>query len=138
MAQSATVPGDCRETGALPTHPASRSASTAQALRGGGFAKRPPQPGKERSGVPMRFKRREARPFPCTRNTRGAEGSAKRYLDRVRLQQRLGGVSQLVVVDAQRSYLNAALACVQTEAERLSDTVALYAALAGGWTTTPQ
>ena len=55
-----------------------------------------------------------------------------------RLQQRLGGVSQLVVVDAQRSYLNAALACVQTEAERLSDTVALYAALAGGWTTTPQ
>lgn len=64
---------------------------------------------------------------------RKAEGSAKRYLDRVRLQQKWGGVSQLVVVDAQRSYLNAALARVQTEAQRLSNTVALFTALGGGW-----
>ena len=69
---------------------------------------------------------------------RAAEGSAKRYLERVRLQQKFGGVSQLVVVDAQRSYLNAALARVQVEAQRLSNTVALYAALGGGWTTTAQ
>lgn len=66
---------------------------------------------------------------------RAAESSAKRYLERVRLQQKFGGVSQLVVVDAQRSYLNAALARVQTEAQRLSNTVALYAALGGGWRT---
>jgi len=64
---------------------------------------------------------------------RSAEGAAKRYLDKVRLQQKFGGVSQLVVVDAQRSYLNTALARVQAEAQRLSDTVALYAALGGGW-----
>jgi len=67
---------------------------------------------------------------------RGAEGAAKHYLGKVRLQQKFGGVSQLVVVDAQRSYLNAALARVQAEAQRLSNTVALYAALGGGWTTT--
>ena len=64
---------------------------------------------------------------------RSAEGAAKRYLDKVRLQQKFGGVSQLVVVDAQRSYLNAALAPVQAEAQRLSNTVALYGALRGGW-----
>ena len=69
---------------------------------------------------------------------RNAESAAKRYLERVRLQQKFGGVSQLVVVDAQRSYLNTALARVQIEAQRLSNTVALYAALGGGWTTTPQ
>ena len=64
---------------------------------------------------------------------RSAEGAAKRYLARVRLQQKFGGVSQLVVVDAQRSYLNTALARVQVEAQRISNTVALYAALGGGW-----
>ena len=69
---------------------------------------------------------------------RAAESAAKRYLGKVRLQQKFGGVSQLVVMDAQRSYLNAALARLQTEAQRLSNTVALYAALGGGWTTTPQ
>jgi len=67
---------------------------------------------------------------------RSAEGAARRYLGKVRLQQKFGGISQLVVVDAQRSYLNAALARVQAEAQRLSNTVALYAALGGGWTTT--
>jgi len=66
-------------------------------------------------------------------DARKAESAAKRYLDKVRLQQKFGGVSQLVVVDAQRSYLNAALTRVQTEAQRLSNTVALYAALGGGW-----
>jgi outer membrane protein TolC len=69
---------------------------------------------------------------------RAAEGAAKRYLDKVRLQQKLDGVSKLVVVDAQRSYLNTALTRVQMEAQRLSNTVALYAALGGGWTTTAQ
>ncbi|ARN83438.1 histidine kinase [Methylocystis bryophila] len=65
-----------------------------------------------------------------------AESAAQRYLGKVRLQQKFGSVSQLVVVDAQRSYLNATLARVRAEAQRLSNTVALYAALGGGWTTT--
>jgi len=64
---------------------------------------------------------------------RSAEGAAKRYLDRIILQQHVGTVSQLEVVTAQVSYLEAANARVQTEAQRLTDTVALYVALGGGW-----
>ena len=64
---------------------------------------------------------------------RTAEGAARRYLGKVRLQQKFGGVSQLVVVDAQRAYLAAANSRIQIEAERLTDTVALFVALGGGW-----
>ena len=64
---------------------------------------------------------------------RSAESAARRYLGNARLQQKFGKVSQLVLVDAQRSYLNATLSRVQAEARRLSNTVALYAALGGGW-----
>ncbi len=83
----------------------------------------------------LRALQSDARAVAAARN---AESAAKRYLDKVRLQQKFGGVSQLVVVDAQRSYLNTALTRVQSEAQRLSNTVALYAALGGGWGTTPQ
>jgi NodT family efflux transporter outer membrane factor (OMF) lipoprotein len=83
----------------------------------------------------LRALQSDARAVAAARN---AESAARRYLDKVRLQQKLGGVSQLVVVDAQRSYLNTALARVQAEAQRLSNTVALYAALGGGWTTIAQ
>jgi len=78
----------------------------------------------------LRALQSDARAVAAARN---AEGAARRYLGKVRLQQKFGSVSQLVVVDAQRSYLNAALARVQAEAQRLSNTVALYAALGGGW-----
>jgi outer membrane protein TolC len=49
------------------------------------------------------------------------------------LQSRFGGVSQLEVVDAQRTLLNATIARVQAKALRLTDTAALFVALGGGW-----
>ncbi len=66
-------------------------------------------------------------------SARAAEGTAKKYLDHVRLQLKFGGVSQLAVVDAQRAYLAAANSRIQIEAQRLTDTVALFVALGGGW-----
>ncbi len=69
----------------------------------------------------------------AVKETRVAEGAAKKYLDKIRAQLRFGGVSQLAVVDAQRSLLNASIALVQAEAQRLTDTVALFVALGGGW-----
>ncbi|MGO9773972.1 MAG: TolC family protein, partial [Roseiarcus sp.] len=69
----------------------------------------------------------------AVKEARVSEGAAKKYLDKIRLQSRLGGVSQLEVVDAQRGLLNASIARVQAEAQRLTDTVALFVALGGGW-----
>jgi NodT family efflux transporter outer membrane factor (OMF) lipoprotein len=66
---------------------------------------------------------------------RAAETTAKKYLDSVRLRLKAGGVSQLAVVDAERAYLGAAISRVQIEAQRLTDTVALFVALGGGWGT---
>ncbi len=65
------------------------------------------------------------------KETRAAEGTAKKYLDHVRVRLRLGDVSQLAVVDAQRSYLAAANSRIESEAQRLTDTVALFVALGG-------
>ncbi|MGA8170403.1 MAG: efflux transporter outer membrane subunit [Methylocystis sp.] len=62
-----------------------------------------------------------------------AEGAAKQYLDKIRSQLKFGGVSQLAVVDAQRTLLNASISCVQAKAQRLTDTAALFVALGGGW-----
>ncbi len=66
-------------------------------------------------------------------SARAAERTAKKYLDHVRLRLKFGGVSQLEVVDAQRAYLAAANSRIQSEAQRLTDTVALFVALGGGW-----
>ena len=66
---------------------------------------------------------------------RAAESASKKYLDKIRSQLKFGGVSQLAVVDAQRTYLNASISHVQADAQRLTDTVALFAALGGGWKT---
>jgi NodT family efflux transporter outer membrane factor (OMF) lipoprotein len=64
---------------------------------------------------------------------RAAEEAAQRYMAKARLQKNLGGTSGLMVLDAQRAYLGASLARAQAEALRLSNTVALFAALGGGW-----
>jgi len=61
------------------------------------------------------------------------EDAAKRSLDIVRMQVKYGQVSQLAVLNAQRTYLTASLSRVQAEAARLSDTAALFMALGGGW-----
>jgi outer membrane protein TolC len=67
------------------------------------------------------------------RSARAAERTAKKYLESIRLRLKFGGVSQLAVVDAQRAYLAAVNSRIQSEAQRLTDTVALFVALGGGW-----
>ncbi|WP_457798250.1 efflux transporter outer membrane subunit [Methylocystis sp. S23] len=64
---------------------------------------------------------------------RKAEDAARRSLDIVRMQLKYGQVSQIAVLNAQRTYLLASLSRVQAEATRLSDTAALFMALGGGW-----
>lgn len=51
------------------------------------------------------------------------------------MQQQLnaGQVNQLAVLNAQQTYLVASVTRVQAEANRFSDTAALFMALGGGW-----
>jgi len=62
-----------------------------------------------------------------------AEDTAKASLDVVEAQLNAGQVNQLAVLNAQQTYLTASVIRVQTEANRLSDTAALFMALGGGW-----
>jgi len=48
-------------------------------------------------------------------------------------QYRLGAVTYIILLNAQRSYQQALLALVQAQAARYADTAALFAALGGGW-----
>jgi NodT family efflux transporter outer membrane factor (OMF) lipoprotein len=64
-----------------------------------------------------------------------SEETAKASLDIVEKQLDAGQVNQLAVLNAQQTYLTAAVIRVQTEANRLSDTTALFMALGGGWPT---
>jgi NodT family efflux transporter outer membrane factor (OMF) lipoprotein len=66
-----------------------------------------------------------------------AEATAKRYLDLVRAQVKLGQVASLVILNAQQTYLQAVLNRVQAQANRLADTAALFMALGGGWWNAP-
>jgi predicted flavoprotein YhiN len=65
-----------------------------------------------------------------------AEETAKASLDIVEKQLNEGQVNQLAVLNAKQTYLNALVIRVQTEANRLADTAALFMALGGGWPTT--
>jgi len=62
-----------------------------------------------------------------------AEQAAKVTLDLTLTAQQLGAVTYLAVLSAQQSYRQAVLTRVQAQAARLSDTVALFQALGGGW-----
>ena len=64
-----------------------------------------------------------------------AEETAKASLDIVETQLNAGQVNQLAVLNAQQTYLNAVITRVLAEANRLSDTAALFMALGGGWPT---
>jgi len=64
-----------------------------------------------------------------------AEETAKASLDIVEQQLKQGQVSQVQVFNAQQTYLNALITKVQAEANRRSDTAALFVALGGGWPT---
>jgi NodT family efflux transporter outer membrane factor (OMF) lipoprotein len=69
------------------------------------------------------------------RAARHAEETAKASLDVVEKQLNAGQVNQLAVLNAQQTYLVASVIRVQTEANRLADTAALFMALGGGWPT---
>jgi len=64
-----------------------------------------------------------------------AEDTAKASLEIVQKQLNEGQVNQLAVLNAQQTYLTAAVIRVQTEANRLADTAALFMALGGNWPT---
>jgi NodT family efflux transporter outer membrane factor (OMF) lipoprotein len=64
-----------------------------------------------------------------------SEDAAKASLDIVESQLNAGQVDQLAVLNAQQTYLTAVIARVQADANRLSDTAALFMALGGGWPT---
>jgi NodT family efflux transporter outer membrane factor (OMF) lipoprotein len=70
------------------------------------------------------------------RAARHAEDTAKASLDVVEEQLKAGQVNQLAVLNAQQTYLVASVIRVQTEANRLADTAALFLALGGGWPVT--
>ena len=67
------------------------------------------------------------------RAARRAEDAAKASLDIVEKQVNEGQVNQLAVLNAQQTYLTAAVVRVQTEANRIADTAALFMALGGNW-----
>ena len=67
------------------------------------------------------------------RAARRAEDTAKASLDIVEKQLNEGQVNQLAVLNAQQTYLTAAVVRVQTEANRIADTAALFMALGGNW-----
>lgn len=62
-----------------------------------------------------------------------AEALAKETLTLSEQQYKLGGISYLVLLDAQRSYQQTHIALVQAQAARYADTAALFQALGGGW-----
>jgi len=53
-------------------------------------------------------------------------------------QYRLGAVSYLTLLDAQRQYQQSTVNLVQAQAARYADTAALFQALGGGWWNAPQ
>jgi NodT family efflux transporter outer membrane factor (OMF) lipoprotein len=67
------------------------------------------------------------------RAARRAEDTAKASLDIVEQQLNQGQVNQLAVLNAQQTYLTAIVSRVQAEANRISDTAALFMALGGNW-----
>ncbi|MBR1218103.1 efflux transporter outer membrane subunit [Bradyrhizobium sp. U87765 SZCCT0131] len=62
-----------------------------------------------------------------------AEIAAKASLELIQKQLTLGLINQVIVLNAQQTYFNAAIARVQAEATRLSDVAALFMALGGNW-----
>ncbi len=62
-----------------------------------------------------------------------AEAAAQATLDLARQQFRLGAVSYLTLLNAERQHQQARIGLVQARAARFSDTAALFQALGGGW-----
>lgn len=64
---------------------------------------------------------------------RAAENAAHKSLILTTKQFRLGGVSYLNLLIAQRAYQQAVISRIQAQAARYSDTAGLFQALGGGW-----
>lgn len=62
-----------------------------------------------------------------------SESFAAETLALAREQYKLGAISYLTLLDAQRSYQQAHIGLVQAQATRYADTAALFQALGGGW-----
>jgi NodT family efflux transporter outer membrane factor (OMF) lipoprotein len=62
-----------------------------------------------------------------------AEALAAETLALAQEQYKLGGISYLVLLDAQRSFQQTHVNLVQAQAARYADTAALFQALGGGW-----
>ncbi|MBI2785741.1 MAG: efflux transporter outer membrane subunit [Legionella longbeachae] len=62
-----------------------------------------------------------------------AENSAGASLALTLRQYRLGGVSYINLLNAQQQYQQAKISRIQAQAQRYSDTAALFQALGGGW-----
>ncbi len=67
------------------------------------------------------------------RSTAAAADAAKTSLDLAHVQYKDGYAPYLSVLNAEQSYQQARIALVQAEADRFTDTAALYQALGGGW-----
>jgi outer membrane protein TolC len=62
-----------------------------------------------------------------------AEHSASDYLNITQQKLQLGQVNVLSLIAAQQAYQQANIALIQARAARLTDTIALFQALGGGW-----
>ncbi|MGB7890067.1 MAG: efflux transporter outer membrane subunit [Xanthobacteraceae bacterium] len=67
------------------------------------------------------------------RAQRNALKASSDTLDLARGQYKLGAITYITLLNAQRSYQQARLAVVQAQATRFADTAALFQALGGGW-----
>jgi len=67
-----------------------------------------------------------------------AADSAKASLDLSRLQYKDGYAAYLAVLNADQAYQQSRLSLVQAEADRFTDTAALFQALGGGWWNRPE
>jgi NodT family efflux transporter outer membrane factor (OMF) lipoprotein len=70
--------------------------------------------------------------------TAKATDAARTSLDLARLQYKDGYAAYLAVLNADQAYQQARLSLVQAEANRFSDTAALFQALGGGWWHRPE
>jgi NodT family efflux transporter outer membrane factor (OMF) lipoprotein len=61
------------------------------------------------------------------------ERAAKRALELAQRQRGLGTISLVVLINSEQAYQTEVLSLVQAEANRYSDTAALFQALGGGW-----
>ncbi len=104
--------------------------------------RRRPGPTAERSSAPCRTLPTTLRALQndadALRAARDFERAARTSFDLARQQMQTGNASVLLLLTAQQTYLQAVIQVVQAGAARLSDTVALFQALGGGWWNRPE